>query len=604
MIDRSLVIQLAKARLHVADRLDPVDPADVLARLREFLADLSERNAADITETVIRRARELLADIRERTVADISSAAVQRARELLAEFGGDTTALATPDAVKRAQLLLADLSHSVPFLERSIVLEQARELLADSIEPYRWPDDQLIRFYDQGLLEVDKLRNDIAGTSDVTGDFAAALGCYVASRAVAQDNDYQQNNGALSEKLFSRFVELTMAAPFHWQSSDLEEYAGQGIEEIRKLRNDIGMEGTVTVEFTEALGYYIASRAFNLDHDQKANNGAVSDRLYARFNELVAAVPFRVTDNQLKAFAADAIAEIRKLRNDIDDTVLPSEFLESAGYYTAFLAANLTGDQVKNGGAIAERFRGRALEALALVPYHWTDDRLAAFAADALAEIRKVRADAASYGAGAEFLEPAGYYTAYLAANLTADQLKNGGAIAERFRVRFAETLQLVPFHWGDEQLSAFIQDGIAAVRPMRPDIGGAGTVTVDYADAITRYAAGRAVLVSRDLAAGQAALADKLMQQFRELAAAVPMQYPENRFEEWFDRATATLYSVRPELMLDAAGMWAPEPERIPERFSEEIADYIASLGFLFYNRVNEAAPFRELAAAGFRQL
>ena len=201
-------------------------------------------------------------------------------------------------------------------------------------------------------------------------------------------------------------------------------------------------------------------------------------------------------------------------------------------------------------------------------------------------------------------MEPAGYYTAYLAANLTADQLKNGGAIAERFRVRFAETLALVPFHWGDEQLSAFIQDGIAAVRPMRPDIGGAGTVTVDYADAITRYAAGRAVLVSRDLAAGQAALADKLMQQFRELAAAVPMQYPENRFEEWFDRATATLYSMRPELMLDAAGMWAPEPERIPERFSEAIADYIASLGFLFYNRVNEAAPFRELAAAGFRQL
>ena len=292
------------------------------------------------------------------------------------------------------------------------------------------------------------------------------------------------------------------------------------------------------------------------------------------------------------------------MRNDIDDAVLPSEFLEAAGYYTAFLAANLTGDQVRNGGAVAERFRGRALEALALVPYHWTDDRLAAFAADALAEIRKVRADAAGYGAGAEFLEPAGYYTAYLAANLTADQLKNGGAIAERFRVRFAETLALVPFHWGDEQLSAFIQDGIAAVRPMRPDIGGAGTVTVDYADAITRYAAGRAVLVSRDLAAGQAALADKLMQQFRELASAVPMQYPENRFEEWFDRATATLYSMRPELMLDAAGMWAPEPERIPERFSEAIADYIASLGFLFYNRVNEAAPFRELAAAGFRQL
>ena len=71
-------------------------------------------------------------------------------------------------------------------------------------------------------------------------------------------------------------------------------------------------------------------------------------------------------------------------------------------------------------------------------------------------------------------------------------------------------------------------------------------------------------------------------------------MQYPENRFEEWFDRATETLYSMRPELMLDAAGMWAPEPERIPERFSEAIADYITSLGFLFYNRVNAAAPFR----------
>lgn len=299
------------------------------------------------------------------------SAVIQSAKAKL-HVSDNLEEVSVADVLERTRAMLADLAKDWPSLNRETVLTQARELLADTITPYRWPEEQLTRFLDQGLVEVDKLRFDIFSPNSVTGEFTAALAHYVASRAVAQDNDYMQNNGALSEKLLQRFSEMTMA----------------------------------------------------------------------------------------------------------------------------------------------------------------------------------------------------------------------------------------VPFRWTDELLTGFINDGIAAIRPLRRDIGSNGTVTGDYADAVAKYAASKAILTMQHMTPEQANQSNNLLKQFHELTAMQPYQYPENLFNGWLHLAKDTLYDLRPDLLLDQDGGLTKRLEHLPYRYAEALSDYVAYLGFVYYQRLQEATPYRESAMATFVQL
>ena len=163
-------------------------------------------------------------------------------------------------------------------LSNTVVVSRTREILADTVQPYRWIDTQINGFISDGLIELAKMRSDIArnGNKPITSDFEAALSYYAASRALALDNDLQNNNGALSDKLFKMFVELTDVAPYFFEDELLNDYISNAVNLLISIRPDLklGADGKIIdpmisdgkislpVQFQPAIVEYAAALGF------------------------------------------------------------------------------------------------------------------------------------------------------------------------------------------------------------------------------------------------------------------------------------------------------------------------------------------------------
>lgn len=124
-------------------------------------------------------------------------------------------------------------------LKTENVVSRAREILADTIEPYRWSNEQLEKFAGDGVLELRKIRSDVDNSGTVTTLFLSALANYCVYRALALDNDAQNNNGALSDKFFNAFVSLANSAPYKFDAEKLGSFANKALDELIAKRSDL-----------------------------------------------------------------------------------------------------------------------------------------------------------------------------------------------------------------------------------------------------------------------------------------------------------------------------------------------------------------------------
>lgn len=166
-----------------------------------------------------------------------------------------------------------------PAIVPASAIARARELLADTIAPYRWSDSQLIGYSDDGLTELAKIRSDVAESGASTA-YTAALANYITYRALALDNDAQNNNGALSDKFFNLFTSLSAATPYYFTDAQLTAYLKEAARQLAALRpelrlddegtvmNDLYIEATATTpagfsvpdRFGDALAFFAAYR--------------------------------------------------------------------------------------------------------------------------------------------------------------------------------------------------------------------------------------------------------------------------------------------------------------------------------------------------------
>lgn len=184
---------------------------------------------------------------------------------------------------------LLKVPFSISLLSESKVISHARESLADTVTPYRWAVDQLTEFVGDGIRELKVLRSDLREyeNTEIPDCFESAIANYVVCRALALDNDAQNNNGALSDKYFNLFNAQAAAVPFLFTEKELEEFTKEAVTDLisrrpelrikadNTLKEDIYLEGTgqydLPERFTDAICFFAAYRAAMHSKNEIAN---------------------------------------------------------------------------------------------------------------------------------------------------------------------------------------------------------------------------------------------------------------------------------------------------------------------------------------------
>lgn len=124
-------------------------------------------------------------------------------------------------------------------LDVTEVCSRARENLADTVTPYRWSAEQLAEFVSDGAAELKTIRSDVALLDNIPDAFSSALANYTVYRALALDNDAQNNNGALSDKYLNLFISQASAVPFFFTDEQLEKFADETVTDLIAKRPEL-----------------------------------------------------------------------------------------------------------------------------------------------------------------------------------------------------------------------------------------------------------------------------------------------------------------------------------------------------------------------------
>jgi hypothetical protein len=142
------------------------------------------------------------------------------------------------------------------------VITRARETLADTVAPFRWGAEQLAEFAEGGSAELKILRSDAARMNIVHEAFTTAIANYIVYRALALDNDAQNNNGALSDKYYTLFASAASSVPYFFSESELEQFVSETITDLIAKRTDLRIsdDGELKTSIISSSAYDLPER--------------------------------------------------------------------------------------------------------------------------------------------------------------------------------------------------------------------------------------------------------------------------------------------------------------------------------------------------------
>ena len=133
-------------------------------------------------------------------------------------------------------------------LDVAEVSSRARENLADTVTPYRWSAEQLAEFVSDGAEELKTMRSDVALLDNIPDAFSSAIANYTVYRALALDNDAQNNNGALSDKYLNLFISQANAVPFFFTAEQLEKFSDETVTDLIAKRPELRISAGETLK--------------------------------------------------------------------------------------------------------------------------------------------------------------------------------------------------------------------------------------------------------------------------------------------------------------------------------------------------------------------
>jgi hypothetical protein len=271
-------------------------------------------------------------------------------------------------------------------LANSSVTSRAREVLSDTVPPFRWSDKQLAEFVSDGLRELKTIRDDIGDT--VPDNFESAIANYTVYRALALDNDAQNNNGALSDKYLNLFISQVQTVRRFFSESKIGDLVNEGIKQLMSMRSDLTSAADVPEEFSDALADYALARANEISGDN-----ASKDHYYALFSAKAAIPKYFYSNAQLSEFLDNAIQQLKNIRPDVDRlNAIPGIFSEALVDHIVYQACQFgTNPKSQNNSSAAylNSFINKSRE----IPYVFTDGELSEYIDSAVADLIAMRPD-------------------------------------------------------------------------------------------------------------------------------------------------------------------------------------------------------------------
>jgi hypothetical protein len=124
------------------------------------------------------------------------------------------------------------------------------------------------------------MRSDVALLDNVPASFEPAVTNYCVYRALALDNDAQNNNGALSDKYLNLFISQTKAVPYFFTEEQLGIFADDTVTDIISKRPElrISADGTIKENIKTADGWDLPDRFIDAVVSGAAGRAAAHSR--------------------------------------------------------------------------------------------------------------------------------------------------------------------------------------------------------------------------------------------------------------------------------------------------------------------------------------
>lgn len=268
-----------------------------------------------------------------------------------------------------------------------------------------WNGGSAERYYAEGVADIIAKRPDAKYSGSVRSAFKDALSAYVLMRAF--EGEIETSPDAMRYQLFrKKYQEELASVPYHWNNDDLLKCLQHGAVDLVSKRPDALFSGSVSglagirKEFTDALEAYGAARALERRFGQQAAADARWKTNADRYQQELAAVPYHWSDNLLKQFIADAVAEIASVRPDaligsgISIESIRAEYRPAIVAYAVAKARETRIGKDASGDTLWKINMEKFQAELKTQPYHWSDEELLMYLNNSIADIAFLRPDA------------------------------------------------------------------------------------------------------------------------------------------------------------------------------------------------------------------
>lgn len=152
----------------------------------------------------------------------------------------------------------------------SDISDEVRTAINDVVEPYRYSNTVLGKFFASAVLQIQAMRPDVVnkvsgGFGSVGTSYAPAIAQYVIGAVLRMDNDTStgQASAGVGSSYINTFFEMAKAVSVSYNDDLLESYRKSAVAKLRSLRPDVQEVSIETGKYAESIVNYVVGSALN-----------------------------------------------------------------------------------------------------------------------------------------------------------------------------------------------------------------------------------------------------------------------------------------------------------------------------------------------------
>lgn len=345
-----------------------------------------------LTDTVIKEIR--------RMIGDTSADAVVVASDIASIVLGDVNGSSGDISFSIYSDLLSGIgfcvvpSSSYISANNNDMIGLLRDRLNDKYEDaYHWEDSQLTAFINAALDKIKGDRFDVGLIGDVPAALKEAVLSFSTYLALMGESETEENiaKATTALKVYDGSIVASTIFVNSSYANNVSGLVSDAETQIAARRSDVSSSANVPVEFKEAVRCFVCAGllAGMEQFDEKARTRR--NDYIARFEAEVAKVKRFAASSDVTSAVNEGIKEIIALRGDVSSASdVTGRFSTAIQLFAKAKLCDLTTD---TGKAEYSLLMTQFNNALAVIPYHWSDATITGYITLGVSDIKKYRPD-------------------------------------------------------------------------------------------------------------------------------------------------------------------------------------------------------------------